>query len=72
MDRERLLTILMEHTYKNAVEVLVDGEYWCEYEDDEHGSGEEARMAFEEAIGRCINGEGTDADWDWLVEMTEM
>ena len=68
----RLLAILMEHTCKNAVEVLADSDYWCEYEDDEHGCGEDAKVAFEDAIGRCMNGEGTDADWDWLVDMTQM
>ena len=61
----RLLAVLMEHTCKNAVEVLADSDYWCEYEDDEHGCGEDA-------IGRCMSGEGTDADWDWLVDMTQM
>lgn len=68
----RLLAILMEHTCKNAVEVLADSDYWCEYEDDEHGCGEDAKVAFEDAIDRCMNGEGTDADWDWLVDMTQM
>ena len=68
----RLLAILMEHTCKNAVEVRADSDYWCEYEDDEHGCGEDAKTAFEDAIGRCMNGEGTDADWDWLVDMTQM
>lgn len=40
--------------------------------DDEHGCGEDAKVAFEDAIGRCMNGKGTDADWDWLVDMTQM
>lgn len=69
---ERLLVILKEHTCKNALEVASDGEYWCWYEDDEHGSGEEARDAFIEAIERCMSGEGTDEDWDWLVDQTQM
>lgn len=69
---ERLLAILKEHTYKNALEVANDGEYWYDYEDEEHGSGEEARCAFIKAIERCVSGEGTDEDWDWLIDQTQM
>lgn len=72
----RLLAVLMEHTCKNALEVARDSEYWWDYYDreDEHwqGSAEATQQAFIEAIDRCFEGMGTDADWDWLVAETQM
>ena len=61
----RLLEILKQHTVKNAIEVLTDDEYWEEHEGF-------SKHEFEEAITRCQDGNGTDQDWDWLIEETEM
>ena len=62
---KKLLEVLKEHTIKNAIEVLRDGDYWQEHEGF-------TREEFEEAIIRCQEGNGTAQDWNWLVEETEM
>ena len=61
----RLLTVLEQHIIKNAMVILESDEYWEEYEGFN-------KQEFEEAITRCQDGNGTDQDWDWLIEETEM
>lgn len=70
LEREqRLLEVLKIHTCKNALEVARDTEYWAE---ENGGDGEDARQRFIEAIERCQEGNGTDEDWDWLIDETVM
>lgn len=63
---ERLLEVLKRHTINNALEVARDVEYWYE------GDGEDARQEFLGAIERCMDGNGTAEDWDWIIAETEM
>lgn len=60
----KLLAVLMEHTIKNAREVA--HQIW---KDGDEGGCYEPLL---EAIERCEAGNGTDEDWDLLVEQTEM
>lgn len=60
----KLLGVLMEHTCKNAREVA--HQIWKD--GDEDGIHDQLL----EAIERCEAGNGTDEDWDLLVEQTEM
>ncbi len=61
----RLLTVLEQHIIKNAMVILESDEYWEEHEGFN-------KQEFEEAITRCQDGNGTDQDWGWLIEETEM
>ena len=60
----RLLEVLKDHTCKNAREIA--HQIWKD--GDEDGIYD----MLVEAIERCESGIGTDADWDMLVEQTEM
>ena len=60
----RLFEILKDHTIKNAREIAHD--IWKD--GDEDGIHDDLIAA----INRCENGTGTDADWDMLIEQTEM
>lgn len=61
-DREsRLLACLIDLTLHNAREAC--HEYWEEGDEESY----EALLA---AIERCEGGEGTDEDWDVLIEET--
>ncbi len=60
----RLLEILKEHTIKNAREIAVSI--------DKNGDEDGIYDKLMQAIVRCEDGNGTDSDWDLLVEQTEM
>lgn len=60
----RLFEILKDHTIKNAREIAHD--IWKD--GDEDGIYDDLIVA----IARCEDGIGTDADWDMLIEQTEM
>lgn len=62
----RLFEVLKQHTIRNAMVMLDnDDEYWEEHEGFN-------KQEFEEAIVRCCQDNGTDQDWEWLVEETGM
>jgi hypothetical protein len=61
---QRLLEVLKAHTIKNAYEIA--HQLWKD--GDEDG----IREPLLEAIERCEAGNGTEEDWDLLVEQTEM
>ena len=64
-DRDmRLLEVLKDHTCKNAREVA--HQIWKD--GDEDGILD----TLYQAIDRCEDGNGTDEDWDLLVDVTEM
>ena len=60
----RLFEILKDHTIKNAREVA----HGIWKDEDEDGIYDNLMAA----IARCEDGVGTDADWDMLIEQTEM
>ena len=59
-----LLMVLKRHTIKNAREIA--HQLWKD--GDEDG----IREPLLEAIERCQEGNGTEEDWDLLIEQTEM
>ena len=61
---EKLLGILKQHTINNAREIA--HQIWKD--GDEDGLYDQLL----EAIERCNEGNGTDEDWDLLIEQTEM
>lgn len=60
----KLLEILKAHTIKNAREVA--HQIWKD------GDEEGYYQPLLEAIERCEAGNGTEEDWDLLIEQTEM
>lgn len=64
VDTGRLLAVLMDATIHNAREIA--HQLW------EDGDEDGIRDSLLAAIDRCESGIGTAADWDMLVEQTEM
>ena len=67
-DKEEMVAILAmvkQHIVKNAMVILESDEYWEEHEGFN-------KHEFEEAITRCQDGNGTDQDWDWLIDIVYM